>query len=366
MKSIQVRLKDRNYRILIGEGLLSSIGKHLEVPGLGRRVLVVTNSTVNNQHGGQIKDSIKDANLVYKVVEVPDTERSKSFTECQHLLSELVSFDKKEGICLIAFGGGVIGDLAGFVASIYNRGIPLVHVPTTLLAQVDSAIGGKVAVDLKEGKNLIGAFHQPRLVLSDISLIRTLPPREVRSGLAEIVKYGVIKNVRLFKYIENNLKRILAVDFKCLEYIISVCADIKAKVVERDERDNRGIRATLNYGHTIGHAIETATEYSSDAYNHGEAISVGMLCAADIAEGLGMLKKEEKGRIEGLLKAIELPTRIKGCSLDKILEVVSRDKKFQRGVNRFILPCRIGRVKVVEDVSEGLIKDALKKRMADD
>jgi 3-dehydroquinate synthase len=294
---------------------------------------------------------------------VPDSERAKSLALLTRLICRISEDDRNKGVFIVAFGGGVIGDLAGFVASVYRRGVPYVQMPTTLLAQVDSAIGGKVAVDLPTAKNLAGAFYQPRAVLADTGLISSLDPRQIRSGLAEIIKYGVIKDPSLFAYLERNHKKILRREPDALEHIIATSASIKASVVEKDELDNRGLRIILNYGHTIGHAIEAASDFSK-RYSHGEAVAIGMAAAADIATGLKILKARDRDRIKSLIRRCGLPTAAKGVEARRIYGAYLHDKKFIRGRNRFLLPERIGRVRVVERVPEGLVKETIKRCLA--
>jgi 3-dehydroquinate synthase len=264
-------------------------------------------------------------------------------------------------IFIVALGGGVVGDLAGFVSSIFKRGIPYIQVPTTLLAQVDSAIGGKTAVDLTYAKNMAGAFYQPRMVISDVGLLKSLPDRQIRSGLAEVIKYGVIADGSLFAYIEENLDRILRLEPCALEYAIASCSRIKARIVESDERDTGLRRIVLNYGHTIGHAIESAASYSR-LYTHGEAVAIGMVVAADIAREIGMLKPSDAERIESLIARAGLPTSIRSIKSGRILRSHLNDKKFTLGVNRFVLPRSIGSAAVVRNVPYKVVGDAIRAR----
>ncbi|MEE8360067.1 MAG: 3-dehydroquinate synthase, partial [Candidatus Omnitrophota bacterium] len=294
------------------------------------------------------------------LIKVPDTEKSKSNLQVVRVIESIVKIDKGRGIFIISLGGGVVGDLSGFVASIYKRGVPYIQIPTTLLAQVDSAIGGKVAIDLTSAKNLVGAFYQPRLVVSDISMLRSLPARQIRSGLGEIIKYGIIKDLKLFSYLEENIYRIKRLNKDALEYIITRSSAIKAQVVHLDEYDNRGIRASLNFGHTIGHALETACGYSK-LYSHGEAVALGMVAASRIAVQLGLLEDISLKRIIKLLKEAGLPTEISSrLKTEKIMKAQTHDKKIIRGVNRFVLPVKIGRTRIYEDIPRRLIVDTIK------
>ncbi len=258
MNSIRVNLKERYYDIIPGKHILAQSGRLIRGLNLGRDVYIITNASIKDRYGAILEKSLTNAGFKSKFTQVLDSEKSKSLETAYSVINDLANYDKKKQICVIAFGGGVIGDLAGFIASIYKRGIPYIQIGTTLLAQVDSSIGGKTAVDLKTGKNLVGSFYQPKLVISDVSLLETLDLRQLRSGLAEVIKYGIIKDPVLFKYLENNSNVIAGDLIKTLnlEFIISRCARIKAKVVEQDEKEKKGIRTILNFGHTIGHAIE--------------------------------------------------------------------------------------------------------------
>lgn len=359
MKRIKVPLKARSYDILIGKGLLESCGRMISNLKLGSDAVVITNDRLAGLYKKGLVQSLTRAALAYRFELVPDSETAKSSNVAMDLINRLSSYDVHKEIFLIAFGGGVVGDLTGFVASLYKRGVSYIQIPTTLLAQVDSAIGGKVAIDLPMAKNMAGAFYQPKIVISDISFLSTLSRRQLSSGLAEAIKYGVIKDRALFMFLEKNLKKVFSLDENALEYVVVRCSKIKAGVVAKDEYDRKGIRAILNYGHTIGHAIEAAAGYS-DLYNHGEAIAVGMVIAAEISQKLGMIKSGEVDRIRKLIALYGLPTSIKGVSFSKIYEAHFHDKKFTHKKNRFVLPTEIGKVKVVEDVPDTVIKDVLK------
>ncbi|MEA3305458.1 MAG: 3-dehydroquinate synthase, partial [Candidatus Omnitrophota bacterium] len=289
---------------------------------------------------------------------VPDSESSKSGKIYSGLINKIAGLDKGKRPFIIAFGGGVIGDLAGFVAAVYRRGIPLVQIPTTLVAQVDSSIGGKVAIDLPMAKNLVGAFYQPRIVICDMSVLKSLPEREIKCGLSEIIKYSIISSRKFFDFLHKNIKPLKELKRKNLSHVIRKCCSIKSKIVSADEKDTKGIRIILNYGHTIGHAIEAAVKYSG-AYNHGEAIAAGMLAAAIISNKMGMLSSKELIEIGGLINKAGLPVTIKGLKASKILSRYCHDKKFIDGTNRFVLPIKIGKVKLTENVPAKLIKDAV-------
>jgi 3-dehydroquinate synthase len=256
-------------------------------------------------------------------------------------------------------GGGVIGDLTGFAASIYKRGIPYIHIPTTLLAQVDSAIGGKTAIDLPVAKNLVGSFYQPKIVISDTSLLSSLSPRQIRNGLAECIKYAVIGDKKLFGYIENNYKKALAHDAKVLAHIILSCARIKSRIVGEDELDKKGKRIVLNLGHTIGHAIESASGYA-ERYDHGESIAIGMVCATCISSRMGLIKEDDGQRIIALIKKCGLPVKLKGLKISRIYGSLLHDKKFIHGTNRFVVPIGIGKVRIIHGIGKAIIIKSIK------
>jgi len=354
-------LGNRSYDILIGEGLLSKSGTILKKLDIGKDAVLITNKTLSRIYGKTLKSSLNRSGISVNFELVPESEKAKSSSVLTKVLNHIAARDKNKPVFIIALGGGVIGDLAGFAAAIYKRGIPYVQIPTTLLAQVDSSIGGKVAIDLRTAKNLAGAFYQPKVVISDINVLLSLALRQVRNGLAEIIKYGVIKDRHLFKYLENNYKKAIALDKKTLSSIIPKCVRIKANLVKEDEFDKKSKRIILNYGHTIGHAIETASSYSNK-YNHGEAIAIGMCIAADIACGLGILERDEAKRMECLIAKCGLPTRIRGLKFRKIYEAHLHDKKFMQGKNRFVLSSGVGNVRVVETIPGRLITESIRKR----
>lgn len=359
MNRIRVHLKDRSYDIEIGKGLLKNIGKTLRRLRVGEDAVIITNKNILSIYKKDLTAALARSGFAAHFELVPDSESSKSAGIASRLIEKITAYDKKKDIFIIAFGGGVIGDLAGFVAAVYKRGVPYIQIPTTLLAQVDSSIGGKVAIDLPAAKNMVGAFYQPRLVLSDTAFLNTLSQRQIRSGLAEIIKYGVIKDSSLFEFLEANYPKALKLDKNAVEYIVSRSSRIKADVVSKDELDRTGVRTVLNYGHTLGHAIEAAGHYSN-RYSHGEAVAIGMVIAARLAEGLGMIRPNDADRIEGLIKKIGLPVRIKGLKAPDIFEAHLHDKKFQKRLNKFVLPERIGKAIVVDGVPDFVIKKVLK------
>jgi len=361
MKIIKLNLKKRSYNIVVGSRIIGLLGAHLKKLNIGLDAYIITNTAIKSRYARVLERTLRGSGFEARLKLIPDTEKSKSIQIASSLIEDLASYDKKRKVFIIALGGGVVGDVAGFVASIYKRGIPYIQIPTTLLAQVDSAIGGKTAVDLAQGKNLVGAFYQPRLVFSDVAFLKTLSLKQIQAGLAEVIKYAIIKDPQLFSYLKKNLGDCLALKTAPLEFIVKRCSYLKAKIVEQDEREEKGIRTILNFGHTIGHAIEAAGDYKR--YNHGQAIALGMLVACQMSKRLNFIDDEILSRIEKLIQAIGLPTKIKKVSLAKILKAHYRDKKFIGKKNRFVLIKGIGKAKVVEDIPLRLIREAIKKRI---
>lgn len=361
MKTIHVSLKQNAYTIVVGQHILPRLGAKLKSMEIGADAVVITNPVIRRHHGGVLAAGLKRSGFSVKFFEVPEGEQSKSAKAALALMEEIARYDSMKRVFIVAFGGGVVGDLAGYVAAAYKRGIPYVQVPTTFLAQIDSAIGGKTAIDLPAGKNLIGAFHQPRIVWSDLAVLSTLDQRQMRNGLAEAVKYGVITDKKLFSYIARHYRRILDLQPSALGHVVVECSRIKAGVVAVDEKETKGVRTILNFGHTVGHAIEAAGGYNR--YHHGEAVALGMRVAADISRRLGMLSLENHRKINQLLSDIGLPAKVKGVSLRDVLSIMRHDKKFKEGKNRFVLARAIGKVKVVEGVASSVIQNALLAHM---
>ena len=360
MRVVKVSLGKRSYSILIGPGLLSRLGAHCRKLGLGRRCAIVTDRNVAARFAKTAVRSLREVGFEPMLIVVPPGERAKSLKSVAWCFDRLAAHRLERGSFIVAFGGGVVGDLAGFVAATYLRGIDFVQVPTTLLAQVDSSVGGKVGVNLRAGKNLVGAFHQPRLVLCDLAALRTLPGREFRAGLAEVIKYGVICDAGLFRRLERDINKLLAQDPKTLASVVARCCEIKAEVVRRDERDG-GPRAILNFGHTIGHAIENSAGYGR--YMHGEAISLGQIGAAALSQELLGMPSAEAVRIGKLLAAAGLPNRIRLTPKRRqsLLAAMRLDKKVSGGKVKFVLAERIGSVRWGQSVPERSIERALDK-----
>src|SRR5208282_853749 len=354
MEKVTVGLGERSYDIMIGSGTLSGIGERAARFGFSPTIGIISNPTVFGLYGEEVMRSLKDAGFNCFSALVPDGEGYKDYFWSYHILTELLKNGLDRNSCVVALGGGVIGDITGFAGSLYMRGIHLIHIPTTLLAQVDSSVGGKTGVNHAAGKNMIGTFHQPRLVWTDISTLRSLPERELLCGIAEIIKYGVIWDAGLFNVMEEKREAILNLDMDVISYLIKRSCQIKAEVVSKDERES-GLRAILNYGHTIGHAVETETGYSK--YLHGEAVAIGMCLAARLSEALGMMESACVERIKSVVRAYGLPSALpKNMNGDKLLSLISRDKKATAGEIKFILPRDIGNVVIHKGVDLNILK----------
>jgi len=348
MKKVPVSLDERSYDVVIGNGILSALGATVRELGLGPKEMVVTSMRLWHLYGVAIQDSLVAGGFDVRVAQMNDDEESKSIQTVTSLYDKLVEneFDRNSGIT--AVGGGVVGDVTGFTAATFMRGVPLVQVPTTLLAQVDSSIGGKTGVNLPSGKNLVGAFYQPRLVWTDVSTLKTLPEREIRSGLAEVIKYAVVADPGLFQTLEENVHSFSKTPSDTLIEIVSRCCSIKARIVEQDERDH-GIRSILNYGHTVGHALESLTSYNH--YTHGEAVALGMIVAARVSREIGAIDQSAVEKQERLISAAGLPTRINhSMKPQDIVRQFTRDKKRLAGRTRWVLPKTVGEVFLTDEV----------------
>ena len=326
--------------------------------GLGcRRALIVTDSNVQALFA-PYRHALESIKIASDLAVVPPGEASKSFAMAQSLWDRLVAMKADRHACVVAIGGGVIGDLAGFVAATYARGLPLLMVPTTLLAQVDSSVGGKVGINHPGAKNIIGAFHQPVGVWIDTASLATLPARELRCGLAEVVKYGVILDDAFFAEVEAAADAILASDPAILRRIIAHSCRLKADVVAKDEREETGLRAVLNFGHTVGHAIEAVAGYGG-GFQHGEAVAVGMVVEARIAERIGWIGADVTARLVALLERFGLPTSAPGLDPDALIDAMGRDKKNRGGRTRFVLPRRLGHVELTDEPTDVDVRSAL-------
>ncbi len=356
MKTLRIDLADRSYDILIGRNLLPRLGDHLSHLKSARRALVVTNPAINPLYGKAVSEGLQSAGLAVECVEIPEGETHKTLQDAQTVYDHLIANQYDRNTLLVALGGGVIGDLTGFVAATFLRGVAFIQVPTTLLSQVDSSVGGKTAVNHPQGKNLIGAFYQPRLVAIDLDTLSSLPADEFRAGMAEIIKYGVIADPELFAFLEKNSGKILAQDADCLATIIETSCAIKARVVEQDERESN-YRMILNFGHTLGHAIEALTRYSR--YKHGEAVAIGMVYAARLSRQLGHCSDDVVSKIAAQVERFGLPSALPEFPAADYIETLYRDKKVHDKNIRFILVKDIGTVEIVDRVSETDIEKAL-------
>jgi len=339
MPVVKVALGERSYPIEIGVGNFNGIASALDAVQFPRRVGVVTNPTVGDLYGEVLVTALSAGGRQVSVVQVPDGEQYKTLSTLESLYDTLIEwrFDRHCG--LVALGGGVIGDLTGFAAATYLRGVPFVQVPTTLLAQVDSSVGGKTGVNHPQGKNLIGAFYQPRHVHIDVATLRTLPAREYAAGLAEVVKYGVIRDAGFFAWMESNRQALTERRAEVLQHAVMVSCQIKANVVESDENE-QGLRAILNYGHTFGHAVETLSGYG--VIRHGEAVAIGMVMAARTSQRLGLCSAAEVARLIDLLQGLALPVTPPDFAPEEYLAVMRHDKKVREGALRLVLNHGIG------------------------
>ncbi len=368
MSRIKVDLKERSYDIYVGIDTLGEVGKYLKEENSFDKVIIITDPLVNDLYGSTIRSSIKNVGFAVETLEVPRGEKYKSLKQAEKLYNKLVEIGAHRDSCIIALGGGVIGDLAGFVAATYMRGVPLVHIPTTLLAQVDASIGGKTSVNHPKCKNLIGSFYQPELVFIDVKTLTTLPERELKTGLAEVIKYGVIEDQDLFKFLESNVHHLTTKAFeeedtlraalKVWQTIVAESCKIKARVVEQDETE-RGLRMILNFGHTIGHAFETLTRY--EKFNHGEAVAIGMICAANIAKRMRILDAESVLRIKELLENVGLPAMVERLSVKRVIKALYIDKKVRKGKIQFVLPTKIGKVEIKDNVRLKVVREILRE-----
>lgn len=358
MRTVQVSLAERSYRIGVGNGLLGRLGVECGRLKLGRRCAVVTDERVGPLHATVAMDSLRGAGFEPMLVTVPSGEKAKALKVVSGCYDALAGARLERKSFVVALGGGVVGDLAGFVAATYLRGLAFVQVPTTLLAQVDSSVGGKVGVNLKAGKNLVGAFHQPRLVLCDLDLLGTLPDREFRAGLAEVIKYGIIHDAALFRRLERNMDRVLGRDPKELAAVVARCCEIKAEVVGQDETET-GLRAILNYGHTIGHGLEAISAYGK--YLHGEAISIGQVAASHLSAWKLGMRLEEVERVRALFVRAGLPVTVRLGAAERkgLFEAMRLDKKVSGGEIKFVLARRIGAVEFGQGVSDAEVARAL-------
>lgn len=355
VKKIRVGLGDRAYDIEIGVDL-NSLGTRLLDLDLGKKIAIVTNPRVNKLYGKRVYRSIKERGFDVRTIEIPDGERYKTIRWANHIYDNLIDWRFERSSILIALGGGVVGDITGFAAATFLRGITYIQVPTTLVAQVDSSVGGKTGLDHKKGKNLIGAFYQPRLVYIDPTVLRSLDKREFIAGLAEVIKYGVILDEGFFSFLEKNMDKILDLNLETLQQVILRSCEIKAQIVVEDERE-ADRRRILNFGHTLGHAIETLTGYKG--LRHGEAVAIGMLKAAELSGKIGVCSKADAGRLKDLISSAGLPTAMPKIEPGEIIRTMELDKKVSGGEINFVLMRSIGDV-IVRPISRRYFVPLLK------
>jgi 3-dehydroquinate synthase len=367
-RRIRVALGQRGYDVVVGTGLLSAAGEFLAPVLRGRRAVVVADETVAALHLPTLAASLDAAGFRHDTVVVPPGEASKSFAQLERLLDAILDLAPERTTAVVALGGGVVGDLAGFAASVLLRGVDLVQAPTTLLAQVDSSVGGKTGIDTRHGKNLVGSFHQPRLVLADIAALDTLPPRELRAGYAEIVKYGLIDDPGFFAWLEHQGRAVLDGDRPARAEAVARSCAAKARIVAADEREEAGARALLNLGHTFAHALEAETGFGADLL-HGEAVALGTVLAFDLSARLGLCPPGDAERVRRHLADAGLPVSLRQISLpersaDRLLARMARDKKVRDGRLVLVLARGIGAAFVDAEADPGRVRDFLAERLA--
>jgi len=357
VKKIPVKLKQSRYDVMVGAGLLARAGRILcqHLPSRDSSVFVITSPTVRRHWGQQLEKSLENGGLNYRVLEMNDGEPAKRLQTVEELAEQMVEAGADRKALLVAFGGGVVGDSAGFLASIFMRGLPVVQIPTTVLAQVDASIGGKTGVNLRAGKNLIGTFHQPLAVLADPEVLETLDKRELRAGLFESLKCGVISDRKLFEFMVRHPEKIRQSKGKALERVIVDTIRVKASVVAADERET-GLRRILNFGHTIGHALEAATAYTQ--LLHGEAVALGMIAATEIAKDIGICPESAAREIESAVRSYG-PLPVVRANTSDIVSRLMSDKKTVAGKIHFVLPVKIGKVKIVTGVENAVVEKAV-------
>ena len=356
MVNLKVELGDNSYPIFIGPDLLAKLGEMLKLYNLNTSGFIITDSNIDAIYGDKLTRSLSDEFGSLEKYVVASGEKSKDMDTTNKILTAMLQAGLDRNAVVIALGGGVVGDLGGFVASIYKRGIRYIQVPTTLLAQVDSSIGGKTGVNHPLGKNMIGTITQPRMVWSDLSTLNSLPEREILCGLGEIIKYGIIRDADLYELIERNLEKILSLDQEVLQHVVFRCSQIKADIVARDERES-GLRMILNLGHTIGHALEASLGYGR--ISHGEGVLLGMCAEGFIADKLGLLGRQDFDRITGLINRLELTKKLPKLKSDELIQYMRGDKKAETGRIKFVLPAGIGSTVINDKVEDSLIRDSL-------
>jgi 3-dehydroquinate synthase len=355
MHTLSLALGERSYPIHIGEGLLDDAA--LFAPHVkGKRVVIVTNPVVQSHYAARVGAAIAQAGGKPFTVLTEDGEQAKSWAGLDGVIDALLAAQVGRDAVLVALGGGVVGDLGGFAAAVYQRGIPFLQVPTTLLAQVDSSVGGKTAINHARGKNMVGAFHQPLAVIADVATLDTLPERELRAGIAEVIKHGFILDLPFVDWLEANMDKLLVRDRAALAHAVRRSCELKADVVAADERES-GLRAILNFGHTFGHAIEAGVGYGE--WLHGEAVGTGMVMAAELSALAGTLRREDAARVKALVARAGLPRKAPNLGAERYLELMQVDKKAAGGKLRFILLKGLGRATLRGDIDERLVRQAI-------
>jgi 3-dehydroquinate synthase len=349
-----------SYPVFVGWGFLDQLGSRMRNAGLRGRAHVVSDDNVFPIYGDRVSEVLREAGFDVESMVVAHGEQSKSFETAARLYDTLVDRRAERGDCIVALGGGVVGDLAGHIAATFLRGIPFVQVPTSVIGMVDSAIGGKVGINHPHGKNLIGAFYQPRLVLADVRTLTTLPRRELVSGWAEVAKHALIRDPDLLRLLKERVRELTELDREIATEVIARSAEIKARIVSEDEKE-RGIRIILNYGHTIGHGLEAATDY--ERFLHGEAVAIGMMGAAAISQRVGLLSEEAAGKQKALLASLGLPTSFSDVSVGKTLQAMELDKKVRGKKVRWVLLAGIGQVEVRDDIPDEVVESAIRELM---
>ena len=357
--TVRVDLDDRAYDITIGPGRLPAVDAIRSAAGDANHFVVISDAAVVDRYASGVIDELRSADRRVTAIDVPSGETSKSVDSYRRILEAMLDNRTDRTSVVVAVGGGVVGDLAGFCAASFARGIRFVQIPTTLLAMVDSSVGGKTGINLPGGKNMVGAFWQPIAVVADTDTLSTLPDRDYRSGLAEVIKYGVIEDAVFFDWLESNVEAVNARDADALTHIIATSCRCKAAVVADDERETTGRRAILNYGHTFAHAIEATAGYGEVL--HGEAVAIGMTMAADLAVRLQRIDEATANRQRALIESLGLPTAYADADADRMIDVMAKDKKVAHGRLRFILPSRIGHVDLVGDVDRSLVVAAIRQ-----
>jgi 3-dehydroquinate synthase len=358
MKTLNVTLKDHRYPIMVGKGVLADSGKYLLKQGFRTPPIIISNPTVMRLHGAKLLQSLQSVYETVPVIKIEDGERFKNHATLMKIYDGMFRVHANRRSWILAFGGGVVGDIAGFAAATFMRGIPFVMIPTTLLSQVDSSIGGKVAVNVVQGKNLIGAFHQPSAVLSDSEVLGTLPKRELASGLHEVIKCAAISSKPLLRYLEQKLPEILQCQTKALEHIILAAARIKADVVAVDEKET-GLRMILNFGHTVGHAFEAATDFRK--FKHGEAVAWGMIAVLEYCREVELLRAEESTRLIQLIRRVGSLPSISGIPFNTLWEALMHDKKFRKGEIRMVFLQSLGKAAIYNGIEISALQDFLQR-----